>query len=131
MTTRTASFRAIAVGCVLAAGYHLAGALGALGALPANDSPAIRHLAFVAIDLSAAWYVLRRPLALLPVFVVFVMQQTMGHGVRAVRWWQSGAIDWISLGTLGVLYAALILLTLDARDRSPLIRRIVCPFPTT
>ena len=111
-----------------AAAYHVAGALGQLSG---DTTPHWRHALFIAIDLVGVWYLLRRPLLLLPIFAVLVGQQFVSHGSRAIRWWaESARIDAISIGTLAALSIAFVLLILDARDRSPLVRRIVCPCST-
>jgi hypothetical protein len=112
-----------------AAVYHIA---GAAGRIPGDDGSLWRHALFVAIDLLGAWYLVRRPIPLLPVFVLLVCQQYLSHGSRALRWWhESERIDIISLGTLLMLTVSLVLLVLDARDRSPRVRSIVCPFPSS
>ena len=112
-----------------ASAYHVAGALGQLSG---DTTPHWRHALFIAIDVVGVWYLLRRPLPLLPIFGVLVVQQFMSHGGRAIRWWvESARIDSISIGTLVALSVTFVLLILDARDRSPLVRRIVCPLSTT
>ena len=109
-----------------AAAYHVA---AVFGALPDDASPVWRHAIFVGIDSIGIWYLLKRPVALLPVFLLVVAQQSVSHGQRAILWWiRDGRIDMISIITLSALSVALPLLVLDARDRSPRVRRIVCPF---
>ena len=98
-------------------------------ALPHDASPMWRHAIFAGIDSIGIWYFLKRPVALLPVFILVVAQQFVSHGHRAILWWiRDGRIDTISIITLTALSMALPLLVLDARDRSPRVRRIVCPF---
>ena len=119
-------FRLLAALCAAAALYHV---FGALGMLRGEATPIGRHTRFVVIDTVAAWYLLRRPIVLLPAFTCLVGQQCVSHGARALRWWhESARIDALSIGTLVTLSVALALLVLDARDRSTLVRRIVCPF---
>ncbi len=111
---------------MLAAAYHV---VGAARGLPEDLTPVSRHLLFVVIDCVVAWYLLRRPLWRLPCFGVLVAQQFMSHGEQAARWWRdSRHLDVLSILTLPTLTATLILLTLDARDRSHVVRRLVCPF---
>jgi hypothetical protein len=127
VTNRQPYFVALAALSAGAAAYHVA---GVAGQIPSDGSPLWRHALFVAIDLLGAWYLIRRPIALLPAFVVVVCQQYLSHGSRAMRWWNEFArIDTLSIGTLVMLTVALVLLMLDARDRSTLVRRIVCPYP--
>ena len=124
--TRTSTFPIFATLSACAAAYHVAGALGMLSG---SESQPLRHAVFVAIGLTGIWYFLRRPIVLLPLFVLLTIQQFGSHGARALRWWtRDGTVDVISLFTLIALSVALVLLMLDARDRSPLVRRIVCPF---
>ena len=127
--SRAAIFVALAALSAAAAAYHLAGTLGLLAG---DTTPQWRHALFIAIDLVGVWYLLRRPLPLLPLFAILVGQQFVSHGGRAIRWWFASArVDAISIGTLVALSIAFVLLILDARDRSPLVRRIVCPFSAT
>lgn len=125
---RQHAFHCIAAFLVLASLYHVAGSAGAPGADGASRA---RHLAFVAIDAAGAWYVLARPLPLLPVYLAVTMQQVAAHGTRAVRWWLDDArIDGISLITVAVVLLGAWLLVTDARDRSTRVRRLVCPWGT-
>jgi hypothetical protein len=127
--SRHTMFAVLAALSAGAAAYHVA---GALGQLTGDATPRWRHALFIAIDLVGAWYLVRRPLPLLPVFALLVGQQFVSHGGRAIRWWvQSARVDTISIGTLVALSIAFVLLILDARDRSSLVRRIVCPFSAT
>ena len=104
-------------------------AVAVSGALTYDASPLWRHAIFAGIDSIGIWYFLKRPVALLPVFILVVAQQFVSHGHRAILWWvRDGRIDTISIITLTALSMALPLLVLDARDRSPRVRRIVCPF---
>ena len=124
-TKHSSIFFALAALSSAAAVYHM---VGAAGQLSSDASPPWRHTVFVGIDLLGAWYLVRRPLMLLPAFVLLVCQQYLSHGGRALRWWtESARIDTLSIGTLVMLTVALVLLLVDARDRSPLVRRIVCP----
>ena len=123
---RRSTFQVLAALSAAAAGYHV---VGALGWLRGDATPVWRHTLFIGIDCIGVWYLLRRPLAWLPLFVVLVGQQYVSHGGRAIRWWSASArIDTVSIGTLLALTVALALLLLDARDRSMLVRRLVCPF---
>ncbi len=123
MRERAFVMLAIASGC--AATFH---ALAANGWIAHDGSSPVRHVVFVAINVGVGWYAIRRPLWLLPAFLVLVVQQTHGHGGRALRWWVSeGRVDVVSVAVLCALYGALVLLILDARDRSPLVRTLVCP----
>ena len=126
--SRHAIFAVLAALSAGAAAYHVA---GAVGRLVGDTTPHWRHALFIAIDVVGVWYLLRRPLPLLPIFGVLVGQQFFSHGGRAMRWWaESARVDAISIGTLVALSVTFVLLTLDARDRSPLVRRIVCPCST-
>jgi hypothetical protein len=119
-------FQVFAACSLAAACYHV---LGAVGVLPADGTPVWRHALFVVIGLLGAWYLLRRPLMLLPCFLALVAQQFGSHGSRTIRWWTiDGRVDVLSIGTLLVLSIATVLLVLDARDRSPRLRALVCPF---
>lgn len=127
--SRHTIFAVLAALSAVAASYHVAGLLGQLSG---DTTPHWRHALFIVIDGVGVWYLLRRPLPLLPIFGVLVGQQFVSHGGRAIRWWgASGRVDAISIGTLVALSIAFVLLILDARDRSPRVRRIVCPFSTT
>jgi hypothetical protein len=122
-------FCVLATASALAAAYHVAGASHLLGA---DATPVWRHLLFVVIDSAGIWYLLRRPIALLPVFICLCAQQAYSHGGRMLRWWMiDGRIDVISVVTLAVLVIALVALVRDARDQSPFVRRLVCPFPVS
>jgi hypothetical protein len=131
MRTRTNAsremlLRFLAVGAISAAAYH---AFVALGVVPDAGSSITRHATFVVIDAVTAWYVFRRPLWLLPAFVMLWVQQTFSHGGRALRWWsESHSVDVISIVVVVGMWCGLGLLLLDARDRSTLVRRFVCPF---
>ena len=123
---RKSAFALFASLSACAAAYHVA---AVSGALPDDASPMWRHAIFAGIDSIGIWYLLKRPVALLPVFILFVAQQFVSHGHRAILWWiRDGRIDTISIITVTALSMALPLLVLDARDRSPRVRRIVCPF---
>jgi hypothetical protein len=120
------SFQILAACSAAAACYHV---LGTWGLLADDQTPVWRHALFVTIDLFGAWYLLRRPLLLLPCFLALVAQQYGSHGSRLVLWWTiDGRVDLLSIGTLLALNIAAVLLVLDARDRSPRVRAIVCPF---
>ena len=100
--------------------------------LSGSAPPWWRHMIFAVISVAGIWYFLRRPVALLPLFILLTIQQFGSHGERALRWWvRDGKVDAISLLTLTALSVALVVLVLDARDRSPLVRRIVRPFSTS
>ena len=118
----------LAAGTVLVAVYH---GLAALGMVAGNGSPPERHAVFVVICLGSALYLLRRPLWGLPLYGVLVVQQTQGHGARAIHLWADGVVDWVSVVLLMALYAGLVLLVLDARDRFPRVRRFLCPMATS
>jgi hypothetical protein len=115
----------LSAGALIAAAYHGAGFFGML----ANKAyPHWRHGLFVGIDLVLACYLLRRPIWGLPVFLILAVQQTGSHGGHLIRsWTELGQFDWISIIDLTGIYLGLALLVLDARNRSPLVRRIVCP----
>lgn len=122
---RDRAFMLLAVAAALAGAYHLLAACG-IAVLP-DDASVERHLAFVAICAVAVWYFMRRPLWGAPLLLTLVVQQTSSHGGRLVRWAGEGRFDALSLVVLAVLYAATVLVLLDARDRSPRVRRILCP----
>jgi uncharacterized membrane protein len=112
---RDLCFRILAIGAVLAAGYHAAGLAGLLAN---SQAPAWRHALFIAIDLVLAWYLLRRPLWMFPLFVLLFIQQAVSHGRHAIDLYRSRhVIDYISLVDLAALSIGLVLLTLDARNR--------------
>ena len=113
---RAKCFSAFAALSACSAAYHTA---GALGMLTGSESPWWRHTIFVAIGVTGIWYFLRRPIALLPLFILLTVQQFGSHGARALRWWmRDQRVDVISIFTLTALSVALVLLVLDARDRS-------------
>jgi hypothetical protein len=89
------AFAFLALGFAIGAGYHLIAAL-----LPAFGiaGPRWRHILFVGIDLLTAWYMLRRPLWLLPAFLVLVAQQVYNDGGRIWRWWHGGRRGRLALG---------------------------------
>lgn len=123
--TRDRAFLLLAVAAALAGAYHVLAARGI--ALFPDESSVERHLAFVTICAVAVWYFVRRPLWGAPLLFTLVVQQTVSHGGRLVRWASDGRFDAVSLVVLTVLYAATVLVLLDARDRSPRVRRILCP----
>jgi hypothetical protein len=124
-STRQTTFNVSAALMLIAACYHVLGVGGWID----RDSSAARHATFVLISIAGAWYVRRRPLWVLPFFLLLVAQQTASHGGHAMKWWTDAhRVDVISLATLLVLYTCAVLLVLDARDRSTLVRRLVCPF---
>lgn len=63
------------------AAYHL---IGVFGGLPNSPSSPTRHAAFVLVSVVGVWYLLRRPLPLLPAFAALAIQQTISHGGRAL-----------------------------------------------
>ena len=105
------AFAMLALFSALASVYHVCGVLGML----ANDATSLmRHLVFVAIDVVGVWYFLKRPLVVFPLFLAIVVQQTVSHGTRAVRQWETlRQVDVISFVTLGALYVGLALLILE------------------
>ena len=121
-------FRVLATGAICVAIYH---AIAAVGGSTSDGSSPGRHAVFVAINLASAWYSLRRPLWGLPLYGALVAQQTQGHGGRAIRLWAEGTVDWSSIVVLLALYVGLALLVLDARDRYPRVRRLLCPLATS
>lgn len=123
---RLRGFQLLSIGALLAASFH---ALVAGKLIIGDGSPVARHAAFVAVSVGAAWYLMRRPLWGLVPYVALVAQQTRGHGARIIELWSEGQVDGISIVVLLALYVGLVLLVLDARDRSPRVRRFVCPFP--
>lgn len=119
---RHRAFQMLAACAAAAAAYH---ALAALGVLHGDGAPRGRHAVFVAIGLMSCWYLLRRPAIALPLHVILTAQQTLSHGGRALRLWSLGIPDWVSILVLAALYAGLLLLVLDARDRWPRVRRVL------
>ena len=108
-------FRLLSIAGLLAAAYHLA---GVLGYLPGSRAPMWRHMLFVAIDTTASFYLIYRPIWALPLFVALTLQQTWSHGTALYDRCDSKLdIDWLSLAILIGLYASLALLTLDAKRR--------------
>jgi hypothetical protein len=125
MSNKIFTWCAIGMGCAVA--YHAA---GAFGFLTSDTTPVWRHLLFVVIDALGIWYFLRRPVIVLPVFALLFAQQIYSHGGRVLRWWTvEHRVDTISIITLTGLTIACVALVIDARDRSPRVRRLVCPFP--
>lgn len=119
---RRHAFQMLAACAAAAAVYH---ALAALGVLRGDGAPRERHAVFVAISLVSCWYLLRRPAIALPLHVLLTAQQTTSHGGRALRLWSVGIVDWVSVVVLAALYAGLLLLVMDARDRWPRVRRVL------
>jgi hypothetical protein len=112
---RDICFRILAVGAVLAAAYHAA---GLADLLPSSRTPDWRHALFIGIDLLLAWYLLRRPLWMFPLFVFLFVQQAVSHGQYAIELWQTRRVfDYISLIDLAALLFALVLLIADLKDR--------------
>ncbi len=108
-------FSVLALGFTIGAGYHLFAVISP--GFDLSGSP-LRHLLFVGIDLLTAWYMLRRPLWLLPAFLLLVGQQSRAHGGRLWRWWQEGrGVDWRSVLVVSVLALAVALVLWDASMR--------------
>lgn len=108
-------FRLLSFAALVAAAYHLA---GALGYLPDSHAPVWRHILFVGIDFAASFYLTYRPIWALPLFVALTIQQSWSHGTALYSRWENKLdIDWLSLATLIGLYAGLMLLALDAKRR--------------
>jgi hypothetical protein len=108
-------FKLAAIGALLAAGWH---ALAATGVARSVEGVIWRHWLFVGIDIIVAGYFVRRPLWVLPIFAILVIQQTVSHGARAIRIWQDSArLDWLSIVDLAGLFLAFALLIIDARAR--------------
>ncbi len=108
-------FRILAAGAVLAAAYHAA---GLADLLPNSRTPDWRHALFIGIDLVLAGYLLRRPLWMFPLFVLLFVQQAVSHGQYALELWRTRhEFDYISLIDLVALSLALVLLSLDLKDR--------------
>jgi hypothetical protein len=108
-------FKLLAIGALLAASWH---ALAATGVLRSVEGVIWRHWLFVGIDIIVAGYFVKRPLWVLPLFAILVVQQSISHGARAIRIWQdSDHVDWLSIVDLTGIFMALALLIMDARAR--------------
>lgn len=109
------AFAMLALFSGLASVYHVCGVLGML----AHDATSsMRHLVFVVIDVVGVWYFLKRPLVVFPLFLAIVVQQSVSHGTRAVRQWETlRQVDVISFVTLGALYVGLALLIFEIRHK--------------
>jgi hypothetical protein len=108
-------FKLLAIGGLLAASWH---ALAATGVLRSVEGVIWRHWLFVGIDIMVAGYFLKRPLWILPIFAILVVQQTVSHGARAIRIWRdAGQVDWLSIVDLAGIFLAFALLIIDARAR--------------
>jgi hypothetical protein len=108
-------FKLLAIGGLLAASWH---ALAATGVLRSVEGVIWRHWLFVGIDIMVAGYFLKRPLWILPIFAILVVQQTVSHGARAIRIWRDAEqVDWLSIVDLAGIFLAFALLIIDARAR--------------
>lgn len=97
-------FALFAVLCFITAIYHAIGVFYTI-----NESPPLRHLFFVGINLFCIYGVLKQP----PFFVYFiallVIQQFYSHGCAFINSWiNNNEIDWISFFVLLVLPIALL-----------------------
>ncbi len=78
--------------------------------------PAWRHVIFIVIDSSLAWFFLRRPRWLVWAYALLTLQVLNSHGLGAWRVWiYEDRIDWISVAVTLVAPAILALLISDWR----------------
>ena len=118
-------FLFVGIGAAVTSLYHTLAAAG----ITASDGASVeRHLVFIAVSLLVIGYCRHRPLWLLPALALLVAQQTMSHGERLLSWYAVGAVDWVSAGVLCGLYALFAAVLFEARDNSPRVARILCPF---
>jgi len=109
-------FRACAGLLLVAAIYHLAALTVASLAPPGAPW---RHGLFIAIDLTAAVLMLRRPVWFVPIFALLTIQQIWSHGESLWDHWRlESQIHWISLATIIAAPAMLALLVSDLRSRA-------------
>ncbi len=100
--------RLSAVAFVGAAGFHILQLIW-LGELAKGS---LYHAAFVAIDLSLAIFILRRPNWFPYFFAIVLIQQVWSPGQRAIEMWALGSFDYLSalvLVMMPVWFLALIL----------------------
>lgn len=99
--------------CLVSAGIHLSGIFGWI-----DESPPIRHLIFLWLSLWGSYLLQDRPVFLVYLFPILLIQQYYGHGTRAYRWWtEEGRIDWVSLLVLLILPVAYYFICLDFMDK--------------
>lgn len=80
--------------------------------------PPRRHLAWVAIDVTLAWLLLRRPKWLLLPYTIMVVQLFNGHGRNVWRLWtRSGLVSWAEVGLLAGSIVIGVMLIADLRER--------------
>lgn len=113
--------------CVMAAGFAGA-ALYHLAALEipafarsayAPTYPVWRHLVFIGINVTTAYFMLLRPRWFFWACLVFSVQVMQGHGVRLWRtWFDLQRIQWVDFVTVCFVLLGLVLLYLDRRERS-------------
>jgi len=117
---REMGFRVSAAGALVAALFHAAAMLSQpVAALEYKPTyPTWRHVAFIVIDMSLAWLLLRRPRWLVWAFAALTLQILSSHGVGAwAMWTAQHRIDWISVAISIAAPVVLLLLFMDRRDR--------------
>jgi hypothetical protein len=118
--SRRVLFRLAAAGASVATLYHaLAVALPSFAAIAYPPTyPFWRHVVFILLDGSLAWFLLRPPTWLVWPYSVLMLQVLNGHGRSAFdQWRRSGGIAWIDTVTVIGVAAGLALLIVDLRDR--------------
>ncbi len=116
--SRESLFRLCSLAALAAALFHAAAMVSpAVAQLEYEPTyPAWRHVVFIVIDGSLAWFFLRRPRWLVWAYGVLTMQVLNSHGLGAWRLWiDEDRIDWISVAVTLVAPAILVLLIADRR----------------
>ncbi|MFN8286468.1 MAG: hypothetical protein U0V74_06940 [Chitinophagales bacterium] len=108
------AFKVLAVGALCAAIYHAVGIF-----YPINEAPPWRHGLFVVINLLGAWFLLKRPVACLPIFALIMLQQLYSHGTFLINTWnEAHRIDWPSVFVLIFFPLTAVLLWIDYRNKN-------------
>jgi hypothetical protein len=114
------ALRMAAVGALVAATIHASAlAVPAVAALYPFDYPSLRHVVFVAINLTLAGLFLRRPRWFVWAYAVLTIQVIAGHGGAAwASWHRNGHVALIDAAAIIAVPLALVLLVIDRRRRS-------------
>jgi hypothetical protein len=114
---RASAFRIGSAAFLIAAVYHLAALLipvfGAM--LYPPGYPALRHLAFIAINIAFSRLFLSRPKWFVLVYGLLTIQVILGHGMGAwYLWREQQRAEWTSVIVVTATVAGFFLLLVDA-----------------